>query len=875
MKISTNNTKTIATIVMILLMASVIMMTDTTPTAKGGDVATSTAIVPAGQIAQDTIQCAMELSVNQRVVGQGQYVLVNAWLSPATTAQRAVKTYVFTITDPSGQNTTWNQDSENATAATWFTYTLTDLGTYTFSAYFTGCYFNGTSGNSSSLASAMYLPATSTPVNVTCQAELISSWPAAQIPTGYWTRPVDFGKREWWPILGNFPAFYDGTTDPDWTTRYPDTNPYYSAAYGFTPWVQSPHSSHIVWKQLDYATAGVTGGQMGIEGNTIASDLSTSTYLCNLVYAGRGYRTVSKPMPTVINGTTYLQPQNVWECFDLRSGEVFWDLQGMQIPTFIETSLSTTTAAISEGAVTATLDYLSAGSVNSTTGAITSPGRLVKYNPTTGAVSANISLNLGGTYTHYRNQFYLTVQNLGSINANAEGGQYRLINWTIAGTSTNFATRILSNTSYLSSSLPSVQDYESGYGASISGSTSSSGIMNSINVTGYNLYTGQKLWSNYYGNYTMFSGSCTIADHGKVATNLQAIEGQAGCYMAWDLKTGNIAWKSPTMESPWSATGFGSYGVASAYGLIIHNGYSGVTAINWTDGKIAWVYHKYALAPFESPYTDANGTEVYSFNSGGKIADGTYYTYNCEHTTTFPRTRGWSLCAVNMTDGSEEWSIALPGNAAFGNNPDIGAIADGYMTMESDLGWMVTYGIGQSATTITAPDVVVPEGTGVVIKGTVLDLSPAQPNTPCVSHDSMTLQMEYLHLQNPIGGIWNNETMTGVPVTLTAIDTNGNPTIIGTVTTNPYYGTFAYTWTPPRADSYTIIASFAGDDSYGSSSAGTDLTVGAAASVAPTTSPTTINFDTINNSLTTTVIAGVIAIIIAIAIVGLLILRKK
>ena len=547
----------------------------------------------------------------------------------------------------------------------------------------------------------------------------------------------------------------------------------------------------------------------------------------------------------------------------------------MQIPTFIEYSLSTTTAAISEDAVTVTLDYLSAGAVNATTGALTSQGRLVKYNPTTGAVSSNITLDLGGTYTHYRNQFYLTVQNLGSNNANAPGGQYRLINWTIAGTSTNFATRVLGNTSYASSSLPGVQDFESGYGATISGPTSSAGIMNSINVTGYDLYSGQKLWSNFYGNYTMFSGSCTIADHGKVATNLQTIEGQPGCYMAWDLKTGNVAWKSPTMETPWSATGFGAYGVSSAYGLLFHDGYSGITAINWTNGNIAWVYHKYALAPFESPYTDANGTEVYSFNSGSKIADGTLYAYNCEHTTTFPRTRGWSMCAVNITDGSEEWSIALPGNAAFGNAPDIGAIADGYMFMESDLGWAVVYGHGQSSTTVTTPDTVVPMGTGVVIKGTVMDQSPAQPNTPCVSHDSMTIQMEYLHLQNPIGGIWNNETLTGVPVTLTAIDSNGNPTTIGTVTTNAYYGTFAYTWTPPTAGDYKIIASYAGDDSYGSSSAGTDLTIGAAASIAPTTALTTINFDTINNSLTTTVIAGVIAIIIAIAIVALLILRKK
>ena len=399
--------------------------------------------------------------------------------------------------------------------------------------------------------------------------------------------------------------------------------------------------------------------------------------------------------------------------------------------------------------------------------------------------------------------------------------------------------------------------------------------MNQVNVTGYDLLTGNTLWTHLLNNYTMFSTSCSVADHGMIAVNLQVVNGQSGCYMAWNLKDGSLAWQSPTMESPWSALGFGAYGVSSAYGLIIHDGYSGITAINWTDGSIAWVYHSYAMAPFESPYTDANGTEVYSFNSGNKIADGTVYAYNCEHTTTFPRTRGWSLCAVNVTNGQEEWRIPIDGNAAFGNAPDIGAISDGYLTEESALGYMVNFGSGQSQTTITAPDTVVPQGTGVVIKGTVLDESPAQPNTPCVADSSMMDQMDYLHLQWPINGLFSNDTTLGVPVSLVAIGSDGSVYNLGSVTTNGYYGTFAFTWTPPKADSYTITASFAGDDSYGSSSAGTDITVGPAASVAPTIAPTTVNFDSVNSNVTTTVIAGVIAIIVAIAIVALLILRKK
>ena len=76
-------------------------------------------------------------------------------------------------------------------------------------------------------------------------------------------------------------------------------------------------------------------------------------------------------------------------------------------------------------------------------------------------------------------------------------------------------------------------------------------------------------------------------------------------------------------------------------------------------------------------------------------------------------------------------------------------------------------------------------------------------------------------------------------MTLTAIGSDGSVTDIGTVTTNGYYGTFGNAWTPPKEGVYTIMASFGGDDSYGSSSAATSVSVGPAPSVAPTTTAQT------------------------------------
>ena len=92
-------------------------------------------------------------------------------------------------------------------------------------------------------------------------------------------------------------------------------------------------------------------------------------------------------------------------------------------------------------------------------------------------------------------------------------------------------------------------------------------------------------------------------------------------------------------------------------------------------------------------------------------------------------------------------------------------------------------------------------------------------------------------MQMPIDGVWHNQTITGVPVTLTAISSTGEYIDIGTVTTSGYYGTFGVTWTPTQEGTYEIVASFAGDESYGSSGASTTVAVGPSASAGGTIQP--------------------------------------
>ena len=130
--------------------------------------------------------------------------------------------------------------------------------------------------------------------------------------------------------------------------------------------------------------------------------------------------------------------------------------------------------------------------------------------------------------------------------------------------------------------------------------------------------------------------------------------------MTWDQFTGKLLWKSETLDYPWDTQGFGAYAIASAYGMFYRFGYSGIYAIDWETGKIVWKYEAPAN-PFETPYTGENGTTVYSWNSGGILADGKLYSYNSEHTPTAPITRGWGLHCINAFTGEGIWNMWTPG----------------------------------------------------------------------------------------------------------------------------------------------------------------------------------------------------------------------
>jgi hypothetical protein len=162
------------------------------------------------------------------------------------------------------------------------------------------------------------------------------------------------------------------------------------------------------------------------------------------------------------------------------------------------------------------------------------------------------------------------------------------------------------------------------------------------------------------------------------------------------------------------------------------------------------------------------------------------------------------------------------------------------------------------------------QGSGLVIRGTVLDVSAGTQQqeqkadfpygVPCVSDASQSSWMEYVYMQKP-----KPTNATGVPVSIDVIDANGNYRNIGN-TTSDTSGTFSFNWTPDITGSYTVIATFAGTNSYWPSYSETSFAVDPAA---PTASPYPV---TILPPTEMYIVGTGVAIIIAVAIVGALIL---
>ena len=738
-------------------------------------------------------------------VGVGQTVLVNMWVKPATHVGRRLTGFHVTVTKPSGEQMVQTMDSYYGDATAWFEFVADEIGDWTLQFDFLGTEFpeEELAGGFMeppivTLGACYYKPSSTGEQTLVVQEDIVYSWPESPLPTDYWARPISPENREWWIIAGNYPfTSKGGAMYPGWPA---DTNPY-ASNYKFVPWVEAPNTAHVAWTR-EATIAGLIGGSMY---HSSLGGMGMGSGAPSVIYSGRCYQSVTKP-----------GGDNVLQCYDLRTGEIYWEISPNPIP------MTMGFFGPSPGSLYLTYEQPSpetpgAESRSGESVSLVSLGdRLVKISPWDGTITMNVS---GMSGTLYNDPYVISTQYMAD-------GSVRLINWTIeqnAGdvvyapgggqpTTTDFSARVRNNVTWsLGSGYGLVYDYESSIGAAVNTITDPvTGVWTGTRLRAASMLTGELLWEKTIED-ACYSGATAVADHGKVAFACNNMY-----WMAFNLNDGSLAWKSELTDYPWGC--WWGYTVASAYGNVYGLAYDGVYAFDWDNGKINWKYEAPVEFPYETPYDSKN-----SFMGGIVIADGKVYSQNSEHTPTSPITRGWKLHCIDAHTGDGIWNIT--------GSMTPGAVADGYLTASNMYdGYMYVFGKGLSETTVSAPETNVAAGTAMMITGSVLDLSPAQPGTPCVSANSMATQMEYLHMQHTIDGVHHDAIITGVPVTLTAIGSDGSSVDIGTATTSGYYGTFGISWTPTKQGTYEIIASFAGDDSYGSSGSSTFVVVGPAAS---------------------------------------------
>jgi hypothetical protein len=245
-----NKAKTIASILAVLLMSSVLMIAMPVQSAEAQLAAQQPVPgpLPAGVTVNVTVFTVAALSFRPNPIGVGQSLLVNFWTTPALPSNNFIhQGYTVTITKPDGTIDVRKMDSEPATAANWFEFVPDVAGNWTIKFEFAGewfpkgQYYNGKivtnssgelyGGERSEGGSSYYQPSSTEAQPLTVQQDFVWSWPPAPLPTDYWTRPASLNNREWWPILGSWPSDgYQGYFTNKWNELYPDTNPDWRAS---------------------------------------------------------------------------------------------------------------------------------------------------------------------------------------------------------------------------------------------------------------------------------------------------------------------------------------------------------------------------------------------------------------------------------------------------------------------------------------------------------------------------------------------------------------------------------------------------------------------------------------------------------------------
>ncbi len=872
-----NKRKTMTTSIALLLMVSMVASIIALPIASAHD--------PPWEFPTYSF-----ISVAPDPVGVGQMVNVNFWVNlppPTASAQygdRWHNMYV-TVTRPDGSTERLGPFTSDATGGTFTTYTPNVVGEYEFQMIFEGQTLVGE--NLGAPASAYpeigdyYKPSESNVFPLTVQDEPIPLPATVPLPTNYWTRPIYGENNEWYSISGNWLGLSASTFA---------TTGMYNATGNYNPYTTAPNTAHILWTKPE-AFGGIIGGEYG---NTqTANYYSTSQYepkFAPIIMQGILYYTIYPGASTHPAG---------WAAVDLHTGETIWTKETTELLRCGQIINMITPNQYGALAYLWSIPQSAGGFMGAQTtyymsDAMTGDYILTIENATSMTLTSDDNGDLIGYYVNSSNPYEPTLNmwnstrciNLSPYVTNYGGGgptpdqwMWRPpqnvvidfapgIQWTAPlPTEDTQGNTLIVMVSMFGFSFPS---YLLGISAVQSdvvllrGTTAGSSYLYQPGWTeeaGFSAIDGHQLWGVVNRTQVPLAIVYTGGVWSGSGAYVQLTESTLSIE-SFSLKTGQKLWGPTSLPNASPFSTLGSNAIVADGQIYIWQYGGDVYSYNILTGELNWEYHS-PSAGLESPY---GHNSIWTFTVGS-IADGKLFVPE-GHMYSPPLYHGAQQLALNLSTGEVVWSID-----AFDvtSGP---AISDGIMTtLNAYDNQIYAYGKGPTKLTVSGPDRAYPLGTPIVIRGTVTDISAGSqqqavaanfPNgLPCVSDESMSDWMEYVYMQQP-----KPASATGVDITISVLDPNGNVYDVGTATSTTE-GTFGLMFDPLVPGEYTVYATFEGSESYWPSASATYVYVTEASIATPVPTPVP------QAPVETYFAASTIAIIVAIAIVGLLLFRKR
>lgn len=783
----------------------------------------------------------------------------------------------------------------DSTGAAYTTYVPDQTGNYTFNVKFEQLYWrwNYTSGFGAQAADwyGCTLLASNYTLPVTVQDEPVSinGLPLIEpMPTEYWSRPVEGQNTMWFQVTSNWLSGPHDRDNGGAENRL--------QAEGI-----APESSHILWTRPTEDNGVVGGANLSRPGNVFnAGSQYQPRWTNQIIMYGRLYYS-----PNVLTSGS----SSLLDCVDLKTGELIYEVEtgGANVEGLL--GVSTTANMPQFGYYYSQDDPNEHGIQNP--GWLFSSNYAIGYQPQRGFPYLNItgvptppSPFGGGGTPGVASTFEIQAPEgenlryvLGNSGSTANPNWY-LAEWNSSKTIPMIGAGSNPSSTQINASTPNRYDWNVSFPIVFTAASSPT-----IRAVKYQdiLFGSNGSWPTgtsgpnyaYPSEVTVWAVSVKPGEEGRLiymknldiedeATNQNimferatadegvfvAIKVPSCTFIGYNMRTGDKIWETDA-QSDWNAYGYFAWPslisqtqTKMAYGMLFTGGYTGaVSAYSLKDGSLVWrqVY-------------PSGGEKIQNFvQMLGCIADGKIYVGTHEHSADTPLYKGEKVHCLNVTNGAEIWSMA---GWAY---PMTFAVADGVLVYWNNYDAQVyAIGKGPTAMTVSAPDAASPVGTSITIKGTVMDVSAGTkqgerayrfPNgVAAVSEESMSGWMEYVYQQK---GRPTN--VTGVPVSLIVLDSNGNYREIG-ATTSSANGQYSLSWKPDIPGHYTVFASFAGSKGYWPSSAETSFTVDEAA---PTQAPAATPVASMTDTYFIPAVVGIIVAIVVVGAVIILLTRKR